>query len=534
MVLGARSMLSHLRCSCAPAIPARRFAGHECQRQAPARWPATLHRGGVPRVKTRPAAPAARQARSPIRRHMRMHDPLVRGERCPTIGPSRPARSTPARSRTPPPAPGPCRSTRPRPTSSRHRARGEPVRAQGVRQHLHPHLNPTQDAVEQRVAGLEGGVGALLLASGQAAETFAILNVAEAGDHVVASPSLYGGTYNLLKHTLPKFGIEVDLRRGPRRPGVVAGGGPAEHQAVLRRDDLQPQPGRAGHRGRRRRRPRGRRAADRRQHDGDALPDPSARVGRRHRGPLGHQVPRRPRHRDRRRHRRLAATSTSARTRKSSRASTPRTSLQRPGVRAATSASDGILGANLAYILKARVQLLRDLGSAVSPFNAFLIAQGLETLSLRIERHVANAVEVADWLEARDRSSRSPTPACRRASGSSAAASTAPGAPARWSPSKSPAASRPGKRFVDALELHSHVANIGDVRSLVIHPASTTHSQLTAEERRRRALPRAWCAWPWASRTSTTSWPTWSRVPRRKGRRRRGGRGAPAVRRGKS
>ena len=110
--------------------------------------------------------------------------------------------------------------------------------------------NPTQDAVEQRVASLEGGLAALLLSSGQAAETFAILNIAEAGDHVVASPSLYGGTYNLLAHTLKKFGISVTFVEDPDNLDAVARRRPAQHQAVLRRSGLQPPPGRPGHRGR--------------------------------------------------------------------------------------------------------------------------------------------------------------------------------------------------------------------------------------------------------------------------------------------
>ena len=142
----------------------------------------------------------------------------------------------------------------------------------------------------------------------------------------------------------------------------------------------------------------------------------------------------------------------------------------------------GIFGINLSYILKARVQLLRDLGAAISPFNAFLIAQGLETLSLRIERHVANAEKVAAWLEARDDVTTvhyaglesSPWHAnalkyAPRGAGAIVAFEIAGGAAA-------------GKAFVDGLELHSHVANIGDVRSLVIHPATTTHSQLTPAE----------------------------------------------------
>jgi O-acetylhomoserine (thiol)-lyase len=144
--------------------------------------------------------------------------------------------------------------------------------------------------------------------------------------------------------------------------------------------------------------------------------------------------------------------------------------------------ADGALGANLSYILKARVQLLRDLGSAVSPFNAFLISQGLETLSLRVERHVANATEVARWLEGRD-------------DVESVAYAGLPSSPwyergRKYGPKGTGAVvafnlaggAEAGKRFVDALGLHSHVANIGDVRSLVIHPASTTHSQLSPEQ----------------------------------------------------
>ena len=133
-------------------------------------------------------------------------------------------------------------------------------------------MNPTQDVVEQRIASLEGGVGALLVASGQAAETLAILNVAEAGDHIVASPSLYGGTYNLFHYTLPKFGIEVTFVEDPDDLDSWRAAVQPEHQGVLRRDDLQPEAGHPRHRGRRGRRARGRRPADRRQHRRDAVP----------------------------------------------------------------------------------------------------------------------------------------------------------------------------------------------------------------------------------------------------------------------
>ena len=142
----------------------------------------------------------------------------------------------------------------------------------------------------------------------------------------------------------------------------------------------------------------------------------------------------------------------------------------------------GAFGVNLSFILKARVQLLRDLGSAVSPFNAFLIAQGLETLSLRIERHVENAQKVAQWLEERDdvvRVHYAGLPSSPWYANGQKYAPRGAGAVLAF---EIDGGAEAGKAFVDALELHSNVANIGDVRSLVIHPASTTHSQLTPEE----------------------------------------------------
>ncbi len=165
-------------------------------------------------------------------------------------------------------------------------------------------MNPTTDVVEQRIAALEGGVAALLLSSGQAAETFAILNLADDGDHIVSSPRLYGGTYNLFHYTLPKLGIEVSFVDESRRPRQLARRDPPEHQGVLRRDHLQPEDRHPRHPGRLRGRPRQRRAADRRQHRRHPVPDPAARARRRHRGALGDEVPGRTRHGDRRRDRR--------------------------------------------------------------------------------------------------------------------------------------------------------------------------------------------------------------------------------------
>jgi O-acetylhomoserine (thiol)-lyase len=142
---------------------------------------------------------------------------------------------------------------------------------------------------------------------------------------------------------------------------------------------------------------------------------------------------------------------------------------------------NGILGANLAFILKARVQLLRDLGSAISPFNAFLIAQGLETLSLRIERHVENAQKIAQWLEARDDVTQIHYAGLESSPWHANAQKYSPRGAGAIVAFDVEGGSEAGQAFVSALKLHSNVANIGDVKSLVIHPASTTHSQLTEE-----------------------------------------------------
>ncbi len=336
-------------------------------------------------------------------------------------------------------------------------------------------MNPTQDVVEQRIAALEGGVAALLVSSGQAAETLAILNLAEVGDHIVSSPQLYGGTYNLFHYTLPKLGIEVTFVENP--------------------DDLDSW-----------------RAA--------ARPNTKAFYGESISNPKGHildisgvagvahelGVP-------------LIVDNTVA---------TPY--LIRPlelgadiVVHSATKYLGGhgtaIAGAivdggtfdwaanpdkfpqynnpdpsyhglvyaaalgNIAYIIKARVQLLRDIGPAASPFNAFLIAQGIETLSLRMERHVQNAQAVAEWLETRDEVESVNYAGLASSPWYARGKEIAPRGTGAVLSFEIKGGIEAGKKFVDALELHSHVANIGDVRSLVIHPASTTHSQLTDEER---------------------------------------------------
>jgi O-acetylhomoserine (thiol)-lyase len=342
-------------------------------------------------------------------------------------------------------------------------------------------MNPTTDAVEQRVASLEGGVGALLVASGQSAETIALLNIAEAGDHVVASPSLYGGTYNLLHHTFPKLGIETTFVEDPTdlaswqaavRPNTKVffaetvsnprqdvldiegvAGVAHEHGVPLVVDNTIPTPYLI--------RPL--------EWGADVVVHSATKYLGGHGTSIAGvivdggtfdyaQYPER----------------------------FPNYNQPDPSYHGLVYARDlGVgspLGANLAFILKARVQLLRDLGAAASPFNAFLIAQGIETLSLRVERHVQNAQAVAEWLEARDEVlsvSYAGLPSSRWYELGRKYAPKGTGAVLAFEIEGGVEA---GKRFVEALELHSHVANIGDVRSLVIHPASTTHSQLSEEE----------------------------------------------------
>ncbi|MCX5044451.1 bifunctional o-acetylhomoserine/o-acetylserine sulfhydrylase [Aldersonia sp. NBC_00410] len=338
-------------------------------------------------------------------------------------------------------------------------------------------MNPTQDAVEQRVASLEGGVAALLLSSGQAAETFAILNIANAGDHIVSSPRLYGGTYNLFHYSLPKLGIEVSFVEDPDDleqwkaavqpntkafyaetisnpkndildiPGVSAVAHEAGVPLIVDNTVATPyliQPFAHG--------------ADIVVHSatkylgghGSAIAGVLVDGGT------------------------FDWTVTDA-------DGKPRF----PGFTEPDPSYHGVVFADLgapAFALKARVQLLRDLGSAISPFNAFLISQGLETLSLRVERHVSNAKAVAEYLEAHRAVTSVAYAGLPTSPWYERGKVIAPCGAGAIVAFELVGGVDAGKRFVDALVLHSHVANIGDVRSLVIHPASTTHSQLTPEE----------------------------------------------------
>jgi O-acetylhomoserine (thiol)-lyase len=336
-------------------------------------------------------------------------------------------------------------------------------------------MNPTQAVVEERIAALEGGVAALLVSSGQAAETLAIMNLAEVGDHIVASPSLYGGTYNLLHYTLPKFGIEVTFVDDPDnleqwkaaiRPNTKAFFG--ETISNPRSDvlDIEGISGVAHEYG-----------IPLIVDNTIATPyliqplkwgaDIVVHSATKYLGGHGTAV---------------AGAIVDGGT--FNWAANPD---RFPGFNLPDPSYHGLVYAealgNIAYIIKARVQLLRDLGPAVAPFNAFLIAQGIETLSLRMERHISNAQRVAEWLEKRDEVESVAYAGLPSSAWYERGRKYAPAGTGAVVAFEIKGGIEAGKKFVDALELHSHVANIGDVRSLVIHPASTTHSQLSDEER---------------------------------------------------
>ncbi len=341
--------------------------------------------------------------------------------------------------------------------------------------------NPTQDTVEARIAALEGGVGALLVSSGQAATTVTVLNVAEAGDHVVASPSLYGGTYNLFHHTLPKYGVECTFVEDPDdlaswkaaiRPNTkllfgesvanpkqdvldIEGVAGVAHEAgiPLAVDNTVATPY----------------VTQPLSWGADYVVHSATKYLSGHGTAISGAIVD------------GGAFDFAKHADRYPNFTTPDASYH--GLTYAQDCGVGSdFGANLAFIVKARVQLLRDLGPAISPFNAFLIAQGLETLSLRIERHLENALAVAKWLD-------------KRAEVASVAYASLPSSP--WHASAKKYAKKGagavlafeiagGEKaaltFIDALTLHSLVSNIGDVRSLVIHPATTTHAQLSPEE----------------------------------------------------
>ena len=342
--------------------------------------------------------------------------------------------------------------------------------------------NPTQEVIENRIASLEGGVGALLLASGQAAITYAILNIAGAGDHIVASPSVYGGTYNLLKYTLADLGIEttfvedpdnLDEWRAAVRPNTKLFYGESvpnprndvldiepiaaiahENGVPLIVDNTVPTPYLL--------RPI--------EHGADVVVHSATKYLGGHGTSLGGVI-----------------VDSGNFDYGADPEKFPKFNQPAPGyhglVYARDLGKDSAFGANLSYILKARVSLLRDTGAAISPTNAFNIGIGLETLSLRIERHIENATKVAHWLEANPQVEKVIWAGVESSPWYERAQKYLPKGPgAVLGFTLKDATLEQTRNFVDALKLHSNVANIGDVRSLVIHPASTTHAQLSTEE----------------------------------------------------
>jgi len=328
-------------------------------------------------------------------------------------------------------------------------------------------MNPTTDVLEKRIALLEGGAGALAFASGQAAETMAILNLAGAGDEIVSTTSLYGGTYNLFKYTLPKLGIDVKfVARDPQaiRDAITdktkavyseTVGNPNLHtldiEAVaevahaagvpLIIDNTLPSPY----------------LVQPLKHGADIVVHSATKFIGGHGTSIGGLVV--------------------------DGGTFDWTSGRFPEFTEPDPSYHGLkyveAVGNLAYVIKLRVQLLRDVGAALSPFNSFLFLQGLETLPLRMERHSQNAMQVARFLGEHPKVSWV----------------NYPGLPSHESYEVASRYHRnglygailgfgikggleAGRRLIEALEIFSHLANVGDAKSLVIHPASTTHSQL--------------------------------------------------------
>ena len=341
--------------------------------------------------------------------------------------------------------------------------------------------NPTQDAVEKRIATLEGGVAALLVSSGMAATTLAIMNVAQAGDHVVSSSNVYGGTFNLFNYTLPKFGIEVtfvndtgnmDAWRAAVKPNTKAFFGEGISNPLGAVLDLE--------------------AIAQVAHEASVpwIVDNTIATPYVTR-PFDHGV-------DIVTHSATKFLSGHGNAMvgaivDSGNFDFAKNPKKFPGfnepdpsynnmIYAKTLGVGGDFGANLAYIFKARLQLLRDFGSSVSPFNAWLLAQGLETLNLRMDRHLFNAQALAEWLEKQPEVAHVSYAGLPSSPWYATAKKYAPKGAGAVFAFELKGGATAGRTFVEGLKLFSHVANIGDVRSLVIHPASTTHAQLSPEE----------------------------------------------------
>lgn len=334
-------------------------------------------------------------------------------------------------------------------------------------------MNPTTDILEKRVAELEGGVGALATSSGQSAITYSILNIARAGDEIVASSSLYGGTYNLFRHTLPKLGIQVNFvdQTDPdnfrkaitdKTKAVFAEiiGNPqldvldveavanVAHEAgiplIVDNTFATPYLSRPF------------------EYGADIIVHSATKFIGGHGTSIGGII--------------VDSGKFDWKNGKFPDLTEPDPSYHGVSYTEA-------LG-SLAYIIKARVQLLRDTGAAISPFNAFLLLQGLETLHLRMERHSENTLKVAKFLEQHENVAWVNHPGLEGHPSYEKAKKYLPNGQGAIFTFGIKGGLEAGKRLIENLSLFSHLANVGDVKSLVIHPASTTHQQLTEEEQK--------------------------------------------------
>ena len=331
-------------------------------------------------------------------------------------------------------------------------------------------MNPTTDVLEQRLADLEGGVGALAASSGHAAQTLAILTLCEVGDHIVSSSRLYGGTYNQFNYTFPRLGIDVTFV-DPTNPEAFE-------------DAIRP---------------------NTKLIYGETLGNPDisvfpfeevSAIAKKNHLPLvidntfatpylcrplewGANIV-------------LHSTTKFINGHGTSiggiiidGGNFDWTSGRFPNFTTPDPSYHGLVYADLgapAFILKARVQVLRDIGASQSPFNSWLTVQGIETLSLRLDRHVANAQRVAEFLENHPQVNWVCYPGLKSHNDYERARKILPNGPGAILGFGIKGGKEAGEKFIDNLQLLSHVANVGDSRSLAIHPASTTHSQLSGQE----------------------------------------------------
>lgn len=333
-------------------------------------------------------------------------------------------------------------------------------------------MNPTTDVFEKRIAALEGGAGALATASGQAAITFSILNIAGAGDEIVSSSSLYGGTYNLFSTTFSKLGIKVHFVDSNNPDNFRAAitdktkalyaetiGNPQgsvldieavakiahEHGLPLIVDNTFPSPYLL--------RPI--------EHGADIVVHSATKFIGGHGTSIGGVI--------------VDAGKFDW-----------KASGKFPGLTEPDPSYNGVVYTEavgpIAYIIKARVQLLRDLGSSISPFNSWLLLQGLETLHLRMERHSENALKVAQYLENHDDVEWVSYAGLPSHPSYDLAQKYLPKGQGAILTFGIKGGATSGRKLIESVKLFSHLANVGDSKSLIIHPASTTHAQLTEQE----------------------------------------------------